>query len=97
MHHDGGDREVDPPAAVLRVLSTALARAVRDARFRRRLSAAPVDSGSAFEFPERLELLEIVCDVHDATVVCNLAELNAHIYSVGRLFRLDDAHNSCEE
>ena len=68
------------------MLSAALARAVRDARFRRRLSAAPVDSGSAFEFPERLELLEIVCDVHDATVVCNLAELNAAHLQRGQAF-----------
>ena len=48
---------------------------VRDARLRRRLTAAPVESGSEFEFPARLELREIVCDDPDvevATVVCNL-------------------------
>ena len=48
---------------------------VRDARLRRRLPAAPVEGGSEFEFPARLELRELVCDDPDvevATVVCNL-------------------------
>ena len=73
---------------------------VRDARLRRRLTAAPVESGSEFEFPARLQLREIVCDDPDvevATVVCNLPQLNAHMFSVGSLSRrVDDAHSSEE-
>ena len=57
-------------------IDSALARAVRYARFSRRRAVIPVASGSASEFPKRLKFREIVCDVHYVevpTVVCNVA------------------------
>ena len=71
----GGPRLILHCVFLPAVLSTALARAVREQRTRR-LTPTPVLSGNAFEFPARLKLREIVCDVHDVevpTIVCNVA------------------------
>ena len=49
---------------------------------------------------ERLKLCEIVCDVHDVevpTIVCNVAQLKAHIYGVSRHSRVVNGTYRFEE
>ena|SRR6266498_1970295 len=81
-----------------RVFSLLLAgQYVTDARFRRRPTVVPLDCRNAFEFPERLELLEIGCDdphLEVAALVCKLPQVLAHILSVDRPSRpVEDAHS----
>jgi hypothetical protein len=66
----------------------------------RRTTVVPLDSGSAFEFAERLEFLEIGCDdpyLEVAALVCNCPRYFAHILSVDRPSRPVQDANSVEE